>query len=192
MPSRVHQLSDELHARLDQCLSLEDVPAPIRAGVFLGPVISRHDPEHGWISLTTAPLCAGTIVSTMDGTRTDRAWRYSCQIAPKVHVLGPPYINHVCEDPNLHLDTDRALLVARRDLAAGEELSLNYLTFEARMSRPFACACGCMRCYGTIAGFELLSAEEQMRLAEEFDLPWYLHGAMQIASGRMGRVARGS
>lgn len=192
MPSRIVRLSDELHARLDQCLSLDDVPAPIRAGSFLGPIVSRHDREHGWTSRTTAPLRAGTIVSTMEGTRTDRAWRYSCQIGPQVHVLGPPYINHVCEDPNLHLDTDRVRLIALRDLAADEELTLNYLTFEARMSRPFACACGSARCFGTIAGFEMLTAEEQARLVDEFDLPWYLHAAMQTASVRMGRVARGS
>jgi hypothetical protein len=52
------------------------------------------------------------------------------------------FLNHAC-DPNLMLRARS--LVARRAVAAGDELTLNYLASEYDMAEPFACACdhGC-------------------------------------------------
>ena len=73
------------------------------------------------------------------------------------------YVNHSC-DPNAVLDFERLELVAVRPIAAGEEVSTNYLTFEWEMVEPFACRCGASRCLGEIRGFAHLDPDEQDEL----------------------------
>lgn len=184
MPSKILRLSDEMIRQLDACRSLEELPDHIRAGEFIGPIECRHDESTGWHSIATAAIPKGSIVSHMDGTLSDRAWRYSCQIGSELHVLGPPYINHVCEDPCLYIDAAESKLIALRDIAAGEELTLNYLSFEARMRSPFDCHCGSRRCYGRIEGFDLLGPEQQAELAAELELPDYLRDDALVSRPR--------
>jgi D-alanine-D-alanine ligase len=56
-------------------------------------------------------------------------------------------LNHSC-DPNTWLDGLN--LVARRDIAAGEPLTVEYATFCGPEMRPFECQCGSTSCRGTI------------------------------------------
>ncbi len=58
-------------------------------------------------------------------------------------------LNHSC-DPTAWLDG--LDVVARRDLAAGEEITLDYATFCTEPMREFACACGAPECRGVIRG----------------------------------------
>lgn len=57
------------------------------------------------------------------------------------------YINHSC-DPNCTVETTRRTIwiVARRDIAAGEELSYNY----GYTARQYPCTCGAKNCCGYI------------------------------------------
>lgn len=57
--------------------------------------------------------------------------------------------NHSCE-PNTGVQ-GQILVVARRPIATGEELTFDYDTTETS-AEPFTCHCGSARCRGTIAG----------------------------------------
>ena len=58
-------------------------------------------------------------------------------------------INHSC-DPSAWLDG--LDVVARRDIAAGEEITLDYATFCNEVMPSFDCRCGSVACRGTIRG----------------------------------------
>ena len=58
-------------------------------------------------------------------------------------------VNHGC-DPNAWLDG--LDVVARRPIAKGEEILLDYATFHDERMAPFACACGAPSCRGIVRG----------------------------------------
>ncbi len=58
-------------------------------------------------------------------------------------------INHSC-DPNLWLEG--LDLVARRDVAEGESLTVDYATFCGPSMTPFDCSCGAVCCRGVVRG----------------------------------------
>ncbi len=62
-------------------------------------------------------------------------------------------INHSC-DPSAWLEG--LDVVARRALAAGDEITLDYATFYDEHMADFACACGSEACRGTIRGRDYL------------------------------------
>lgn len=63
--------------------------------------------------------------------------------------------NHSC-DPSTILDTTRMLVIATRDLAAGDELTFFYPSTEWEMSSPFICLCGAANCIHVVAGARFL------------------------------------
>ena len=62
-------------------------------------------------------------------------------------------INHSC-DPTAWLDG--LDVVARRPIAAGEEVTLDYATFYGEAMPNFACTCGAADCRGTVRGADHL------------------------------------
>ena len=58
-------------------------------------------------------------------------------------------INHSC-DPNAWLEGMN--MVARRDISAGEEITMDYATFYNERMADFACHCGATECRGIIKG----------------------------------------
>jgi SET domain-containing protein len=73
------------------------------------------------------------------------------------------FVNHAC-DPNAYLDAGSLRLLARRSIVAGEEITLDYATFEWDMVDPFVCGCdGTPR---TIRGFRYLSTADRLRVAD--------------------------
>ncbi|EPY27067.1 SET domain protein [Strigomonas culicis] len=59
-------------------------------------------------------------------------------------------INHSC-DPNCIFDSPYSLnVIASRDIARGEDLSMDYATFCDVTMKPFECLCGAPTCRGTI------------------------------------------
>jgi hypothetical protein len=75
-------------------------------------------------------------------------------------------INHSCA-PNagLRFLPGEVVLIALRDIAAGEEIAWDYSTTLADDSWTMACACGASGCRGVVKGFASLPAERQA---------WYL------------------
>lgn len=87
----------------------------------------------------------------------DKANRYTVQISQDKHTeVGKlSALNHSC-DPNVILDTENLLMVARRDIAQGEELSFFYPSTEWEMDAPFICLCGASNCIHVVAGARFL------------------------------------
>lgn len=92
--------------------------------------------------------------------------QHSIQVDGETHIeVGSPirFLNHSCE-PNcgllLRRNDEVMEIQALRPLAAGDELTLDYATFEYEilfMSEP--CLCGASRCRGRITGFKDLPVE---------------------------------
>lgn len=95
-------------------------------------------------------------------TETDVAWfrRYAWPLTDEVWVTwsrDPEEwrpINHSCE-PNAWLDG--LDVAARTDIAAGEQITLDYATFYNERMPSFECACGTDACRGTIRGEDHLA-----------------------------------
>lgn len=87
----------------------------------------------------------------------DKANRYTVQIARDKHTeVGKlSALNHSC-DPNVILDTEGLVMVARRAIEKGEELSFFYPATEWEMDAPFICLCGSTNCIHVVAGARFL------------------------------------
>jgi len=94
--------------------------------------------------------------------------QHSMQVDHDVHaILGRPVelINHSC-DPNcgilLRRDGGTAEVRAMRPIDKGEELSLDYASFEDDIRHmPGPCLCGSWRCRGKITGYPDLPADRR-------------------------------
>jgi hypothetical protein len=87
----------------------------------------------------------------------DTANRYTVQIDRDKHTeVGKlSALNHSC-DPNVILDTEQLVMVARREIEKGEELSFFYPSTEWEMDAPFICLCGASNCIHVVAGARFL------------------------------------
>ena len=87
----------------------------------------------------------------------DTANRYTVQIGRDRHTeVGKlSALNHSC-DPNVILDTENLKMIARREIAEGEELSFFYPATEWEMDAPFICLCGASNCIHVVAGARFL------------------------------------
>ena len=87
----------------------------------------------------------------------DKPNRFTVQIARDKHTnVGKlAALNHSC-DPNVFLDTSKMRMVARRDIAKGEELYFFYPSTEWEMDAPFICLCGNSNCIHVVAGARFL------------------------------------
>jgi uncharacterized protein len=79
------------------------------------------------------------------------------------------FINHSCE-PNVGF-AGNIVLVAIRDIAAGEELTTDYALFDDS-DEVMTCQCGTAACRGTVSGRDWQRPELQRRYAGYFS--WYL------------------
>src|SRR3546814_11760482 len=90
------------------------------------------------------------------------------QVRPGLHISGTHfigYLSHGC-DPNCRLDMERFELVARRDIAPGETLTVDYAATEDVLFRQFACRCAAPTCRGWITGrAEEINADGRRALA---------------------------
>lgn len=132
----------------------------------------------------TAAIPAGTVVATLggrlvSGAELDEVFARAdgpvdtITVGDDVHLVLPdeprPVIgfgNHSC-DPNLWW-TDAVTLVARRDIAAGEEVSSDYGTSSAVEDFEMACACGSDLCRGVVTGRDWRLPELRERYGEHW------------------------
>ncbi len=108
--------------------------------------------------ITTQPYAKGDVICEIPTDKIfDKANRYTVQIGQDQHTeVGKlSALNHSC-DPNVILDTEHLLMVARRDIAKGEELSFFYPATEWEMDAPFICLCGAVNCIHVVAGARFL------------------------------------
>ncbi len=128
----------------------------------------------------TAPIAAGTAISRVGGrlvstaqlhaliAEAERTGGYvdSIVVDEDLQLVLPPrstsrFGNHSC-DPNLWW-TDAYTLSARRDIAAGEELTNDYATSTADPGFLLRCHCESTRCRGMVSGDDWQIPELQAR-----------------------------
>jgi hypothetical protein len=132
----------------------------------------------------TQPIHAGEVVIVWGGmvfTRAEiaagRAQVFTVAPLDDDLYLGDPadgpenpdyYLNHAC-DPNVWMQ-DAITLIARRDIAPGEELTADYALWEADEDwrLPGECTCGSLLCRRTITGRDWRLKDLQTRYAGHF------------------------
>jgi hypothetical protein len=125
----------------------------------------------------TQDICSGSVIFRLQGTISTRPSKYTIQIGDERHLGAPAivtasnkldycwkYLNHSCA-PNGFINVNDLTFMALTGIAAGDEITFNYLTTEAAMDVPFNCRCGSKNCFGFIQGRDFLSEEEIDRLA---------------------------
>ena len=85
------------------------------------------------------------------------------EVALEQEAVGPGPLNHSC-DPNLGWADDHTL-VAVRDIAAGEELTIDYATVVADPEFAMMCHCETYRCRQMIEGTDWQIPQLQKRYA---------------------------
>lgn len=142
----------------------------------------RPSPIAGLGLFATAPIAAGTVVSRLGGRLVStaalrelftaaardpgRPYIDTITVGADLHLVLPPrrpngYGNHSC-DPNLWWVSEYEL-AARRDIAAGEELTNDYATSSGEPDFVLACSCGCRQCRRFITGSDWRRPELQER-----------------------------
>ena len=158
-----------------------DVPPP-EPDCWLHPDVAvDRSPIAGRGLFARAPIPAGTVVSRLGGrlVTTGELRRLlagpdyvdTIAVAGDVHLVLPPrrdngYGNHSC-DPNLWW-VGAYELAARRDIAAGEELTTDYATSTAEPGFVMPCACGSPLCRGTVTGTDW----QRPQLRERYGRHW--------------------
>jgi hypothetical protein len=79
-------------------------------------------------------------------------------------------VNHSC-DPNTGIGGN-VLLVSMRNIAADEEIALDYAPFLADPGFAMQCHCGAATCRGTVAGIDWMRADVQERYRGWFSWWW--------------------
>lgn len=142
---------------------------------FLTPnaVVQRNGEQVG--SFAVLPIAAGTTVAAFGGScistsalsalPVEQQGR-SIQIDEDLHMAGSVFadaadmINHSCS-PNCGIASG-VVVVAMRDIAAGEELTYDYAMTDGSVTDTFRCECGSPHCRGTITGNDWMLPELQL------------------------------
>ena len=94
----------------------------------------------------------------------------------KVVLYGPPdrHLNHSC-DPNTHevFENGGTYLVARRDIAAGTEITCDY-NINIADGTAWPCWCGALRCRGEVVGDFFRLPKERQREYRSLLAEWFL------------------
>lgn len=139
-------------------------------------VYIESSPQHGRGVFAREPIAAGEAILLFGGPHRRRAElqpdEYHLQIGDDLYLGASggadDYVNHSC-DPNAGF-RNGLLLVARRAIAAGEEITWDYSTaIDEADFTGFACSCGAATCRGRVHSFRHLDAATRARLA-----PWVL------------------
>jgi hypothetical protein len=129
-------------------------------------VVVRDSPIEGDGLFATVPIAAGEVVSRLGGRlltddelnavfATSDHYVDTISVAEGVNLLLPDrqhsgYGNHSC-DPNAWW-SDAYTLVARRDIAPGEEVVNDYGASTADPHWAMQCSCGSVLCRGVVTG----------------------------------------
>jgi hypothetical protein len=94
----------------------------------------------------------------------------------KVVLLGVPdrHVNHSC-DPNAHeqFEADGSYIVARRDIEAGDEITVDY-NINIADGTAWPCHCGATRCRGIVAGGFFRLPMEWQREYRPYLADWFV------------------
>lgn len=130
--------------------------------------------DTGFASLhAVRSFAPGEVVFPLRGRAVVRPTRFSIQVGSDAHLdpisdHASPWgaLNHGC-DPNVVIDVSRRVIVARRAIAAGDQLRFDYNTTEWELAESFVCNCGVPTCVGVAMGFAHLSSTRQQILLRD-------------------------
>jgi uncharacterized membrane protein YeiB len=115
----------------------------------------------------------GEVVFPLRGRPVQRPTRFSIQVGRETHLdpisdSASPWgaLNHGC-NPNVAIDVPRRAIIARRAIAAGDQLRFDYHTTEWELAESFVCNCGAPTCVGVAMGFAHLSYARQQILLHD-------------------------
>lgn len=124
------------------------------------------------VVVTRVAIPAGAVVSRMRGELREEPSRWSLQVDHGLHLgeSGWTYdeMCHSCE-ATCYVDLSQRgdpKIRAIRDLAPGDETTLNYCATEEDLAEPFPCECGSASCYGVVRGFRHLTADQRRAILE--------------------------
>ncbi|GAB4524702.1 MAG: hypothetical protein OHK0046_39780 [Anaerolineae bacterium] len=141
---------------------------PIKAGE----VVSRLEPNQ------PMTLIADALTWSQEAQDELLHYGYQCSETHIVEEQGDErYMNHSC-DPNTWWADDNTM-VARRDIAPGEEITYDYATTEIVIPFEMKCYCGTLLCRGMITHNDYLDPVWQARFGEH--LPQHTLKAIRTA-----------
>jgi hypothetical protein len=135
----------------------------------------------GHCSIANEPIAAGETIAAFGGRCIARAelellstsqQRRSIQIDDTLFLAGAlepepaDFVNHSCE-PNCGM-SGSVLVVALRDIAAGEELTYDFAMSDGSDYDEFECTCGSALCRGKVTGHDWMLPELQLRYRGHF------------------------
>lgn len=112
-------------------------------------------------------VAAAEVIGNSDVQITDAL--YLAALTPEEYQGVMLYLNHSCE-PNVGV-AGNVVFVAMRDIAAGEELTIDYAMIDDSQS-SMTCHCGTASCRGTISGQDWRLPALRQRYGRYFS--WYL------------------
>jgi cyanophycin synthetase len=138
-----------------------------------GEPVEARNGRAGRSVVAVRDIAAGETVLKGWGVQAPRRSRHSMQVDVDTHILPDGVmmlVNHSCE-PNcgvLVRPAAREIEVrALRPIAAGEEITFDYNTFEYELDHGGgACQCGAAKCRGRVPGFKHVAAEVKARYGE--------------------------
>ena len=168
---------------------------------YISPKAAKGRPSEieGRGLVAVAPIAKDEIVAIKGGHLVDIATLHALperlrnsdvQVADGFHLVALEeaeyepvmlFINHSCE-PNVGF-AGNIVLVAMRDVAAGEELTTDYALFDDA-DDPMTCHCAASSCRGTISGRDWQRPELQRRYGDYFSS--YLRRRFAPAAGAAG------
>ena len=169
------------------------------ASSYISPKATKGTPSgisgRGLVALE--PIAAGEVVAVKGGhivdavtfrALPDRLRNTDIQIADDLHLVALEeaeydpvmlFLNHPCE-PNVGF-AGNVVVVAMRDIAAGEELTTDYAFFDD-YDGAMECRCGTPSCRGVVDGRDWRRPELQQRYGPYFS--WYLRRRFDPAGQR--------
>jgi hypothetical protein len=111
------------------------------------------------------------VTGEMLNRMSDEKHRLAVQIEEDLYLVTPhegpaDWVNHSC-DPNAGL-VGQIVLVALRDIRAGEEICFDYATSDGSPYDEFECGCGSRKCRHHVTGDDWQLPELQVRYAGHF------------------------
>jgi SET domain-containing protein len=95
---------------------------------------------------------------------------YLAALSPDEYEAVMLFLNHSCE-PNVGVQGN-VVFVAMKDIAAGEELAIDYAMIDGDPADQMECGCGTPSCRGVVTGGDWRRPELQARYGGYFS--WYL------------------
>ena len=129
--------------------------------------------------VTRVPFRAGEEVLAFTGQVVDERTLYSLQLPDGRHLHDPWFMGKVLHhcDPNCTVDMERRVFIARRDIATGERITMDYHETEDVLFRGFTCRCGAPNCRGRVTGRRAVERAIDVRgVGRRFGLRWVLRG----------------